>query len=94
MSSIKNLKKEIGSITYEVVSDCFGYILVNGEKNKKKALSIITETINLRNDMIYRLGHFEGEKSRLKIKAHYAKIKKDLYAGMDKSLQKLSKLSA
>ena len=94
MSSIRGLKKEIGNITYEVVSDCFGYILVNGEKNKEKAISIITETINLRNDMIYRLGHFEGEKSRSKIKAYYAKIKKDLYAGMDKSLQKLSKLSA
>ena len=94
MSSIKNLKKEIGNITYEVVSDCFGYILVNGEKNKEKAISIITETINLRNDMIYRLGHFEGDKTRKKIKAHYAKVKNDLYVGMDKSLQKLSKLSA
>jgi len=94
MSSIKALKKEIGNITYEVVSDCFSYILVNEDKNKDKVLSIISEIIALRNDLIYRIGHYDGDDKTSGQKAYYANIREDLYNGMDKSLQKLSKLAS
>jgi len=88
------LKKEIGNITYEVVSDCFSYILVNEDKNKDKVLSIISEIIALRNDLIYRIGHYDGDDKTSGQKAYYANIREDLYNGMDKSLQKLSKLAS
>ncbi len=93
MSSIKGLKKEIGDLTYEVVSDCFTYILVNNDKNKDKVLKIISEAVSLRNQLISRLGHYEGERKARLVKIHYTKIREDLHTGMDKSFQKLSKLA-
>ena len=93
MANVKKLKKEVGSITYEVVSDCFTYLLVNEEKNKEKVLEIISEAINLRNNIIQRINNSNKEKKPKEIKNYYRDIRKDLSSGMDKSFEKLSKLS-
>lgn len=93
MANVKKLKKEVGSITYEVVSDCFTYLLVNEEKNKEKVLEIISEAINLRNNIIQRINNSNKEKKPKEIKNYYRDIRKDLSMGMDKAFEKLSKLS-
>ncbi len=93
MSNVKKLKKEVGNITYEVVSDCFTYLLVNEEKNKEKVLEIISEAINLRNNIIQRINNSNKDKKPKEIKNYYSDIRKDLSSGMDKAFEKLSKLS-
>ena len=93
MASVKDLKKEINTLCYEVVSDCFTYNLVNEEKNKDKVLKIITETIQVRNDLINKLNH-PPETDKKELKKHYQAIRTEMVKGMDKSLKKLSALSA
>jgi hypothetical protein len=93
MSSIRKLKKEVGDITYEVVSDCFTFMLVKDGKDNEKVQGYIAEAINLRNDLIQRINGYINEKDTKKRKEYFNKIKEDLYKGMDKTLEKLSKLS-
>ncbi len=94
MASLRNLKKEINDLCYEVVSDCFTYILVHEEKNTKAAMKIITDTIRLRNDLIGRLKMPADAKTSTDMKKHCLKVRKDMISGMDKSLKKLSTLSS
>jgi len=91
MASIKNLKKCINDLTYEVVSDCFTNLLTNEDKNKDKVLKIISETIKNRNDLIRRVNQFSKEKNKTK---YFGSIRTDLMKKMDQSFSKLSKLSA
>lgn len=93
MSSIRKLKKDVGDITYEVVSDCFTFMLVKDKKDNEKVQGYIAEAIDLRNDLIHRINGFAKEKDIEKRKVYFKKIKEDLYSGMDKTLEKLSKLS-
>jgi len=94
MASLKKLKKNINRLCYEVVSDCFTYILVNEDKNKDSVVKIISETIQTRNELISRLNKPSEEVDPAKMKKHYRSVKDDLIKGMDQSLNKLSKLSA
>ena len=93
MSSIKSLKKEVEGITYEVVSDCFTFMLVNEKKEKKKIQKYIEEAISLRNNLILRINNYAKEKETGNRKQYFNKIKEDLYFGMDKTLKNLSNLS-
>lgn len=91
MASIKDLKKSINDLTYEVVSDCFTYLLINDNKNRDKVLKIISATVKDRNELVTRMNHFPAEEKK---KRYFGKIKADLIKKMDQSFQKLSKLSA
>ena len=93
MASIKNLKKEINNLCYEVVSDCFTYILVNEDKNRDAVLKIISETISFRNDLIGKLQNPDEEITSKGLKKYYKTLRTELLSGMDKSLKKLSTLS-
>ena len=91
MASIKDLKKAINELTYEVVSDCFTHLLVNGDKNRDKVLKIISETVSNRNELVARLNRSHEEEKK---RPYIGKIKTDLIKKMDHSFLKLSKLSA
>lgn len=92
MAKVKDLKREINDLTYEVVSDCFTYLLVNEKKNEKKVVKIITGAVNTRNDFIARVNRLKREKDTNK-KAGFRKIREELCSGMNKSFEELSKIS-
>jgi len=94
MASRKKLKKEINNLCYEVVSDCFTYNLVHEDANREKVMKIITAAIELRNELISRLGHPENADDPKSQKKHFTKIRNDLRKGMDSLFQKLSALSS
>mgnify|MGYP001031588807 CR=1 FL=1 len=94
MASRKNLKKEINDLCYEVVSDCFTYHLVHEDANRDKVMKIITGAIELRNELIARMGHPEDPGDPQAVKRHYSGIRNDLHRGMDDWFRKLSALSA
>jgi len=92
MAKVKDLKREINDLTYEVVSDCFTYLLVNEKKNEKKVVKIVTGAVNTRNDFIARVNRLKREKDTNK-KAGFRKIREELCSGMNKSFEELSKIS-
>ena len=92
MANLRDLKKEINGLTNEVISDCFLFLYMNKDKNKKEVTGIMKDTIKTRNDLIHRVNH-PALGDRKKIKEHFSKIKSELVDKMDGYLSELSKIS-
>jgi hypothetical protein len=86
MASIRELKKDIDYLTFEVISDCFVYSGVHPDNQSDELSAIISDAVNFRNDLIARVNNPDG-KDNPKI------VEKDLLIGVDKLFDRLSSLS-
>ena len=93
MASVRGLKKDIDSLIFEVISDCFVFSGMHPENKSDKVSIIITDAINLRNDLIARVNNPDGKNNPKILKAYYKKVEKDLISGADKLFKSLSSLS-
>jgi hypothetical protein len=93
MSSIRNLKKYIDYLVFEVISDCFTYSEINTE-NQEEVSAIISDAVNLRNDLIARVNNPDGKDNPKILKAYFKVVEKDLLSGVDSLFDRLSALSA
>ncbi len=79
MASIRRLKKDINVLTYELLAECFSYRYYNPELNETSFDQVIKKIVLLRNDLILRINHPEADAESSSLKAHYKKIKEDLF---------------
>lgn len=93
MASVRDLKKDIDYLLYEVISDCFTYSEVHSGQNTGKVSKIINDAVDLRNDLIARVNNPDGKDNPKLVKAYYKTVKKDLLSGADKLFSRLSNLS-
>ena len=93
MANQRGLKKDIDSMVFEVISDCFTYSEVNADSQSDKVNLIISDAVELRNDLIARVNNPDGKNNPKIIKAFYKKVEKDLIEGVDKLFSRLSSLS-
>ena len=93
MASVRVLKKDIDSLIFEVISDCFVYSGLNSETNTEKVSAIISDAVGLRNDLIARVNNPDGKDNPKIVKAYYKSVEKDLKLGADKLFKRLSSLS-
>jgi len=93
MASVRGLKKDIDSLIFEVISDCFVYTGLNPENNTAKVSEIISDAVGLRNDLITRINNPDGKDNPKIVKAYYKSVEKDLKSGVDKLFKRLSSLS-
>lgn len=94
MSNIRDLKKDIDYLVFEVISDCFAYTEVHAGDNQEDIQAIINDAVNLRNDLIARVNNPDGKDNPGIIKKYYGSVRKDLLEGVDKLFDRLSALSA
>ena len=92
MANLRDLKKDINGLTNEMISDCFLYLYIHKDKNKKEVTGIMKDTIKTRNDLIYKVNHSDSG-DRKKIKKHFSKVRSELINKMDSYFLKLSKIS-
>ena len=93
MASIKNVKKDIDYLVSEVVSDCYTYLYLHGDKNKEKVIGIIEDVVNKRNEFIQRVNNPEKGIDSKQVRKHYKEIYSDLLKNVDESFTKLSDLT-
>jgi hypothetical protein len=93
MASVRVLKKNIDALIFEVISDCFVFSGVNAEKKSDKVSTIITDAVNLRNDLLARVNNPDGKDNPKIVKAYYKKVENDLISGVDKLFKSLSSVS-
>jgi len=93
MSSVRGLKKDIDSLIFEVISDCFVYSALHQESDSDKISVIISDAVNLRNDLIAMVNNPDGKDNPKIVKTYYKSVKKDLIAGVDKLFNRLSLLT-
>ena len=92
MASIRNLKKEINYLTYELLNECFTYKKQNPGIDQKKADDIIKDIIKKRNELIHRIHHPSEKQDKKSIKDHYRKIINDYHDNFNSILSKLNDL--
>lgn len=93
MASIRELKKDIDFLIFEVISDCFVYAGLHPGKKTDEVSGIVNSAVSLRNDLIMRVNSPEGKGESKAVRAHFKKINKDLMEGVDKLFDQLSLLS-
>jgi hypothetical protein len=94
MANIRDLKKDIDYLVFEVISDCLTYSEVHSGGNTDEVSEIISDAVNLRNDLIDRVNNPDGKDNPKIIKAYYKAVSKDLMEGVDKLFDRLSELSS
>jgi hypothetical protein len=93
MASIRELKKDIDYLVFEVISDCFVYSGVHPENKSEELSAIIDDAVNFRNDLISRVNNPDGKDNPKILKAYYKSVEKDLLTGVDKLFDRLSSLT-
>jgi hypothetical protein len=94
MASVRRLKKDIDYLIFEVISDCFVYSNLHPENKPDELSSLISEAVELRNDLIARVNNPDGKDNPKIVKAYYKSVEKDLLKGVDKLFGQLSAISA
>ncbi|MDO9341546.1 MAG: hypothetical protein Q7T72_13605 [Bacteroidales bacterium] len=93
MASVRGLKKDIDSLIFEVISDCFVYSGVHPDNKSDEVSAIITDAVNFRTDLIARVNNPDGKDNPKILKAYYKTLEKDLLSGVDKLFNRLSSLT-
>ncbi|MCX6253997.1 MAG: hypothetical protein NTV31_05900 [Bacteroidia bacterium] len=90
MASVRGLKKNIDSLIFEVISDCFVYSGVHPDNKSDEVTAIITDAVSFRNDLIARVNNPDGKDNPKIVKAFYKSVERDLISGVDKLFKRLS----
>ncbi|HUS87252.1 MAG TPA: hypothetical protein VMW76_08430 [Bacteroidales bacterium] len=92
MASVRELKKDIDYLVFEVISDCFTVMSVKPEEKSEELSLIVADAVKLRNDLVARANHPVGKDNPGLVKAHYRKLREDLVKGVDKLFDRISKV--
>jgi hypothetical protein len=90
MASVRNLKKDIDNLIFEVISDCLVFTGLHPDNKAEDVSGIITDAVSLRNDLIARVNNPDGKDNPKIVKKHYQTIKADLSTGVDQLCGRLS----
>lgn len=93
MASVRELKKDIDYLIFEVISDCFVFSNLHPENKTEELTGLISDAVEFRNDLIARVNNPDGKDNPKIVKAYYKAVEKDLVAGVDKLFDRLSALT-
>lgn len=94
MASVRELKKDIDYLVFEVISDCFVYSNIHFDNKSDELSTLISDAVEFRNDLIARVNNPDGKDNPKIVKAYYITVEKDLLTGVDKLFERLSALSS
>jgi hypothetical protein len=75
MASIRELKKDLNYLAYDLLTEVFAYKHFHPEMDEKKFDKIILELVKLRNELIARINNPENPSE---IKVHFNKIRTEM----------------
>jgi hypothetical protein len=94
MASVRELKKDIDYLVFEVISDCFTYSNIHSDNKSDELSTLISDAVEFRNDLIARVNNPDGKDNPKIVKVYYKTVEKDLLTGVDKLFERLSALSS
>ena len=94
MASVRELKKDIDFLFFEVISDCLVYSNIHPDNKSDELSTLISDAAEFRNDLIARVNNPDGKDNPKIVKAYYKTVEKDLLTGVDKLFERLSALSS
>lgn len=94
MASLRDLKKDIDYLIFEVISDCLAYAQFHPENKSDEMAALLADAVAFRNDLIARVNNPDGKDNPKIVKAYYKSVSKDLLEGVDKLFERLSALTS
>lgn len=93
MANIRDLKKDIDYLAYEVISDCFAAMSVTSDEKVSDQLSeIVADAVKLRNELFSRVPYRGDREKAAEVKDYYRRLRKDMIMGADELFTRLSKV--
>jgi len=93
MASIKDLKKDIDYLFFELISDCFMSTSLHEGEKKTEIQDLIEEAVKMRNDFIDRVNNPDGKDNPVLVKSYYGTLLRDLFEKVDAYFERLSKIT-
>jgi len=91
MANIRDLKKDINNLCFEVISECVIFQKYSSSLFFENVQEIIVAAVELRNDLITRVNNPPLNEESKAIKAHYKSVVDDLY---EKTIAMVERLNA
>lgn len=92
MANIRDLKKDINNLCFEVISECVIFQQYSSSLFYENVQEIIIAAVELRNDLISRVNNPPLNEDRKALKAHYKSIVDDLYENTIALVERLNAL--
>ncbi|MEA3504842.1 MAG: hypothetical protein U9R32_06545 [Bacteroidota bacterium] len=89
MANKKDLKKDVTSLTLNVLSDCILYMELYPESETEKVNDIMNGVVDLETEVRKMINNPEGDK-----KKHYASLKDSFFGGVTEYFGKVDELFA
>ncbi len=93
MSSIRDLKKDVDYIIYELISDCLAFGEIHETVEAGELSSIVSDAVLLRNELFSRINNRDKDADPGVVRESFRQIKKDLFTGTDDLFERLSALA-
>ncbi|MFC2087612.1 hypothetical protein ACFLSA_05595 [Bacteroidota bacterium] len=90
MASLKDLKKDINNLMYEVISECYTHMEYSPETDFKNVDNIISEAVNIRNELIKKVNDYPYNSDKASRKKYLIDIVIILY---DKNIELIDRLN-
>ncbi len=93
MANIRDLKKDIDYLVYQVISDCFSAMSVKQEEAiSDKLAKIVSDAVKLRNELFSKIKCKDDMEKPENMKKYYRNLRSDLVKGVDGLFERLSKV--
>ncbi|MDA3819875.1 MAG: hypothetical protein PF590_05385 [Candidatus Delongbacteria bacterium] len=92
MASVREIKKDINYLIYEVLSDCMIHKHVNND-NSKASDKIMKDMMAKREELISRVNEAKDMDDKKEKKKAFNAIEDDLITSVDESFREISKLA-
>lgn len=89
MANLRTVKKDVIYLINEVISDCWVFMYLNGEKNQEEAKNIITDAIALGDNLFDQINHYPKEGT----KEHFKQVNTKLLSEVDALFKRISALA-
>ena len=89
MANLRVFKKDVVFLINEVISDCWVYMYLNGEKNLDEAKKIVADAVELCDNIFEQISHYPKDDA----KKHFKALNQKLLEGVDALFVRLSGLS-
>lgn len=88
MANLRVIKKDVIYLVNEVISDCWVYMYLNGEKNLDEAKKIVADAIEFGDNIFEQINHYPKDDA----KKHFKALNQKLLEGVDALFVRLSEL--
>ncbi len=89
MANLRVFKKDVIFLINEVISDCWVYMYLNGEKNADEAKKIVADAVELGDNIFEQINHYPKDDA----KKHFKALNQKLLEGVDGLFVRLSGLT-